>query len=284
MLVLAGIVTYNPNIELLQRNIASVLKQIDFLVIVDNCSDNRYEISRFQDDRVHIINNDNNLGVAHALNQELYFAFEKGYEWVLTLDQDTIIPDNLLSEYEPYSKQNDVGMLTCRIQDRNLDQHNDQPMNDYDYVSVTITSGALLRVNAWKTVNGFCEEMFIDSVDHDMCLSLLEHRYKIIRINSVILNHAVGRSSFIISFGKRYQIYNESPLRNYYQFRNSIYLLKRHRRLVLDSYRCGLLGFIFSRVNRAYLICRYEVHPFQKLHMIVMGVWHGIIGKYGKYN
>ena len=254
--ILAGIVTFNPNLELLQKNLASVLSQVDYLLIVDNHSDNYEEINNLRSDKVYVIDNESNRGIACALNQEFRFAKEKGFKWVLTLDQDTIIPDNMLSEYKKYCDYEAVGMLTCRIQDRNLELNNIQYVNEYDYISDCITSGSLLQVDVWEIVNGFCEDMFIDSVDHDMCFNLLEHGYKILRVNNVALSHAVGESIYVISFGKRYQLYNETPLRNYYQFRNCIYLLKRHKKIVLKAYKYGWLGFALSRINRAYLISR----------------------------
>ena len=283
MSVLAGIVTFNPDLDLLKNNIDSVLPQVDSLVIVDNHSENIHDIRKLCTDKVHIISNESNRGIAYALNKEFFYAMENGHKWVLTLDQDTVVPSNILSEYKKYYELDKIGMLSCRIQDRNLFINQTESIVDSEYISDCITSGSLLKVDAWNKVKGFCDEMFIDAVDHDMCFSLIEQGYKILRVNSVILNHAVGESKFIVSFGKRYQLYNESPLRNYYQFRNSIYLLKRHKRMVLSNYKYGLLGFVLSRIVRAYLIVRYEEDSLHKLCMIIKGTWHGLIGKYGKY-
>ena len=92
--VVAGIVTFNPEINCLDNNISSIYNQVDEIYIVDNGSDNWEEIKKLINNykkimikRLYI-----NQGIAKALNELCSMAIVNGYDWILTLDQDTICP------------------------------------------------------------------------------------------------------------------------------------------------------------------------------------------------
>lgn len=52
----------------------------------------------------------------------------------------------------------------------------------------------MINLSVWQSVGGFCEEMFIDSVDFDICYLIKENGYKILRTNETALLHEVGKS------------------------------------------------------------------------------------------
>lgn len=278
-MILAGIVTFNPDLDRLEENILSVITQVDKLIIVDNASANINRIEellafKFQD--VNLIRNDTNMGIAYALNQEAQYCLVNGYSWLLSLDQDSVIPKGLISEYEKYVQDESIGMLTCKVVDRNfgeLEQSNSQHRN-VEEVSLCITSASLLRVAAWQKVGGYFEPMFIDGVDFDMCYLLMENGYKILKLNNVSFLHEVGKSKKTKFLGKEVQYFNHSPLRNYYIFRNNILLGLRHR-LLFHQILLSLRLWIVMNIHEDNLL--------KKNIMIIKGLWHAIKGKYGKY-
>jgi rhamnosyltransferase len=85
-------ITYNPETITIE-NIHKLLFQSEKIVIVDNGSSNEviYEVIRtFQnDERVEIILNEDNLGIAAALNIGVRRAIEMEYAWLATFDQDS---------------------------------------------------------------------------------------------------------------------------------------------------------------------------------------------------
>jgi rhamnosyltransferase len=85
--VSAGIVLYNPDISRLRENINAILPQVDFIVLVDNASQNikKVESMYCNFDNIFFIKNKKNLGVATALNQIVKFCETKNVKWVLTL-------------------------------------------------------------------------------------------------------------------------------------------------------------------------------------------------------
>lgn len=275
--VVAGIVLYNPNMMRLKENILAIYPQCDKIIMVDNHSNNRNEIDNcWSDNKIHIIHNNDNLGIAKALNQLASYAFQNKYEWLLTLDQDSVSPSNLMNVYIPFTRYPKVGIICCKILDRNFGERTTEKIHSHgwEYVSQCITSASLLNLNAWNDAGKFCEKMFIDSVDFDLCYSLTEKGYRIIRTNDVALLHEVGHSRLVNFMGKEEQIYNHSPLRYYYIIRNSFLLGKRHHRFIYFGLRA---------IKRFLLVTIYERDQKKaKIKIMLRGFYHAMIGKYGK--
>ena len=88
----AGIVTlYNPDNEV-KKNIESYLSDLDKLYIIDNTpnKDNKQVIP--SSNKIVYLPQDDNVGVATALNIGAKKAINDKYNWLLTMDQDSIFP------------------------------------------------------------------------------------------------------------------------------------------------------------------------------------------------
>lgn len=274
--IAAGIVLYNPDMPRLTENVHAILPQIKILYLFDNGSANISEVKQtFTDKRIIIIESRENIGIAAALNAIIYRAKEDKLKWVLTLDQDSISPENLISEYSKNIATERIGMLCCRIIDRNFGEISIQKIHTHgiEEVSMCITSASMINIKAWNDVGKFTEKLFIDAVDFDMCLLLREHGWKILRTNDVALLHEVGHSEIRKLFGKEYLVYHHSPLRYYYMVRNGIYLGKRHH------FICHAIIRAFRQITMVIL---YEDRKVEKLKMMIKGFYHAIIGRYGK--
>lgn len=280
----AGIVTYNPNLNILKQNISAVSKQVSKLYIVDNHSSN---INSIKDvvadyDKVELIVRNDNEGIAKALNILCRKGYSIGASWILTLDQDTIIPSNLIEEYSMYISYPDVGLIGCHIVDRNIEGQL-LSVSENDYPRTIITSGSFTNLSVWNKIDGFCEKLFIDGVDHEYCFKLRLYGFKILRIANVNINHAVGKSKLVNFRSQKMQLYGESPLRYYYMHRNNMYLLREYRNFFLEPYKYGIISYIYSTLVYIYLMLKYEDSGLLKLRMIIKGYIHGIMNRYGKY-
>lgn len=234
METLAGITLYEPNAQRILENIEAILPQVDKLICVDNGSKNINEIRdciQRKYPEVEIIENLQNLGIAKALNQMFSYAEEHGYDWVLTLDQDSVCPSNLMEEYKKYIQLEGVGVLSPRMIDRNFEK-DIITEGSYDYVEKCITSASLTSVDAWKRVGGFWEYLFIDFVDHDFCAKCVKQGIKIIRVNTVALLHELGNGVHYNFLGRRVTALNHSPFRKYYLVRNWLIYMKVHRDVI----------------------------------------------------
>lgn len=235
-MILAGIVLYNPDLDRLKDNIRAIEKQVEKIVFVDNSMGSSVKsievIDQILQEKQYVyIDNNGNLGIAKALNQIMTYAYYNKYEWVLTLDQDTICPQNLIASYKQYLNLTDVGIVCPKIKDRNFKYENND-LGETDYIEYCITSAALTSTIIWKKVGGFSEELFIDYVDFDYCLNLKRNNYKILRVNSVEILHEIGHAKTYHIFGKTILTFNHPPIRNYYIVRNKLVCAYKYKNLV----------------------------------------------------
>jgi len=251
MLELAvGIVLYQPNIDRLNENIQAIYKQAKEILLVDNGSSNlnliRKLVSSYE--RIIVIENETNRGIAYALNQIMTYFIKENYEWVLTLDQDSICPSCLFDEYGKFMNLPSAGMLCPVVNDRNFGYLNKIFKKPFTEVEGCITSASFVNAKAWLDIAGFDETMFIDSVDFDFSYRVIQSGYKIYQINSVVLLHEIGHIEI-----KRFLIWkiiikNHSAFRKYYIARNTIYLARKKKNiyLILKSFAQNIKLFIIT--------------------------------------
>ena len=208
-----------------------------------------------------------NYGVAKALNQIFEYANKSGAKWVLTLDQDSVVPENMMMEYEKYIDYSNIGIIGCQIQDRNIDT--EIPVeNKADIVNSLITSGSLTNVKIWREIGGFDEKLFIDFVDKDFCIRLIQHGFILLKINAVKMKHAIGKTKMIKLFLLSIKIYNHPPVRKYYQMRNMIYLNQKYKRKLSIS----LYFHIFIMFIKIIL---FEKQKEEKIQELIRGLIDG---------
>ncbi len=274
---LAGIITYNPDIERLQLNIDAVIRNgMTKIVVADNASKNIASIEALflEYPGIEMIKNSKNEGVAYALNQIFQAAYDSGqYEWVLTLDQDSIIDDDMIATYEQYyTGDNRVASITSQHRERAYEVNKKPQKEIVEYTERCITSGNLVKVSAWKEVGGFETRLFIDYVDFEFCYRLREHGYLILRINKPLLLHELGDPVVIRVLGKERIALNHSALRKYYMVRNSLYC---HR--YYGNYTKGKNLYyyhLFRFFVRTLLIEKEDKQ--NKLHSIIKGFYDGM--------
>ncbi|MCL2661729.1 MAG: glycosyltransferase family 2 protein [Oscillospiraceae bacterium] len=242
MKVCAGIILYNPDIERLVMVVNAISPQVDKLVLVDNASANINEVqSALASERYVWIKNDANLGVARALNQLMEFADSNSFEWMLTLDQDGICDENYVEKLSATINSNDdkinnIAMIAPLIIDRGevgseikSTAPTGKPLPETEDVSFCITSGSLTNVKSVLAIGGFNEWLFIDEVDREICLRLLQNGYKLVRVNTVELCHEHGLKTITRKvLWKKVVYHNYTPFRVYYQTRNLVYMLRKY--------------------------------------------------------
>ena len=244
--VIAGIVTYNPNLTKLRENLSAVVTQVTHTVIIDNGSENANDIKELATgfSNVEVIFNAENRGIASALNQIFNKASDEAAEYVITLDQDSEIYPDLIKTYLEYECLGDS--FTCLRRDRNFLVESGEK-EEIEYVESCITSGNLVKLDAWKAVGGFNERLFIDMVDVDFCYRLNAKGYRIVRINRYGMLHEIGDGSYISLFGRKHFTGNYSAFRKYYIFRNMSYVIQKYH-LHHHYYSYKRLLFLFFSI------------------------------------
>ena len=231
--VAAGIVLYNPSIDRLKKNIDAVVSQSERIILFDNGSDNIEEIEellKLYGHTIILLKSSENTGIAHALNKIAELALRKNYEWLLTLDQDTVLKPNLVKKYLKYINLPDVGQLCCDFVDRNTGkrEYNNFGNSEYKEIDKWITSGSLINLNILKILGGFDEDLFIDYVDFDICFAMRKNGFENYIINTVGMIHEIGsRKEYKFMF-KNIDVMNHSAFRHFYITRNQIIVYKRY--------------------------------------------------------
>ena len=282
--VCAGIILHNPDITRLQKNIDAVLPQVKRLFLVDNASDNIKKLQEaFTDDRIDWIENDINKGVSGALNQMIDLADKNGYEWILTLDDDSVCGDNMVAELlTATSHYDNIAVISPRTIDRDVSAVKtikNEPLDDIEEIDMCITAGSLTGVKAVIETGGFDERLFIDHVDHDMCLRLKRRGYRIVKVNTAIIYQEFGRETIRRRF--LWKIYTQrgyAPFRVYYQTRNSVYMVRKYGKEFKSKPCYYCIHLIFAFFGRFI----YEPKRLSRLKAFISGYIAGIFMKLEK--
>ena len=275
-----AIVTYQPDIPRLSENLQAALasKEARRVMVYDNHSDNVADIRRLTDadDRCQVIEGDENHGIAFALNVLCRRALDAGSEWVLTLDQDSVIPEGLLAEFARHTGQEGVGIICPAIVDRNMGREYSRQTAGTEFVGSCITAGNLVRLSAWQQCGGYSEELFIDGVDFDFCMKMRETGWKILRTHDVCLLQEVGHARRIpLPFHHQMTLLNHPPQRLYYIARNYLYIGRRHHQR---------WHWTVEVVKRVFIVACFESPRLPKLRAMFLGIRHYRQGKMGKYD
>lgn len=269
----AGIVLFNPDIERLKKNVQAIIEQVDKIYLQDNGSSNFLQVKKLfaGNKKIEIMENPNNRGIAWALNRLCNISTKEGFSWILTLDQDSVCPSDIILKYQKYLEMGD--MLCPRIIDRNAGEISKINSQEYEYVNKCITSGSLLRLKTWNEIGGFDENMFIDGVDFEFCYRAIINNKKIIQINSVCLYHEIGNIKIHHFVGLKVIVKNHSPFRKYYIARNIIYIQRKRKSHI------GIIKALMQEVKLLGIVILYEEQKKDKIKMIIKGTKDGFIQK-----
>jgi rhamnosyltransferase len=287
--VCAVIVTYHGGRIVLSAAVA-IIQQVGHLIIVDNHSDTTTlgcidTIRRDYFDKVTIILNDRNRGLAAALNQGAKAGLSKGFEWILTLDQDSEAESNMvckmLETYQRYSQQDKVGIIaphSLLTIDRKRGEvpYKEGSGEETTEVELIHTSGNLVSHSVFKAVGLFREDYFIDQLDYEFCFRVKKAGFKILVSNQAVIHHRPGdlKSAYILYRQVFYS--NHSAIRRYYITRNGILLSKEVRNWKF------LKGHTVLVIKELVKVLLYEDYKWAKLRLTLLGVKDGVVGKVGK--
>lgn len=276
--IMAGMVLYNSDINRMIECIESLNSQVDLIVIYDNSP---HEMEKLLQNTVEdkykckYIFPENNIGMPEAMNKIMEIACEEGYPWVLTMNADSIIPEDLITKYSEYFSETDIGMICPQVIDRRRKYMIPDSTKKNEYTHMCITSAACTRVEAWRQVGGFDGWLFVDLLDNDISKRMILNGWKILQVNSVILDQEYGdiRSKskrvekFWVNVGKILHNDNFAKFsykkivhanRVYYTCRNILYLNKKFKDYggigYKDNYNCNtFLGFLICFVLPSFL-------------------------------
>ena len=280
--VIVGITLYNPNINRLYENLSAILPQCSEIVLVDNGSQNINEVENLvkpYGENIVFVKNDDNCGVAHALNQMVEIATQKGYQEILFLDQDSVSSAGMVDKLVKYCTE-DVAIVAAKVIDRNRQYNNfDSVEDNLDVVECLwpITSGSLVNVHVCNELGRFSEALFIDFVDDEFSIRVHLGGYHMVQVNDAPLYHEIGKLKPVgipfphfengkITMRRAYDS-GHSSSRHYYQVRNLAAI-----REVYGSV-CNSLGMPLPSVIKFILhLLIFEPNKFDNLQVVNRGL------------
>lgn len=241
----AGIIVYNPKFERIKENIEAIIPQVKVLYCYNNgLGENKKVVNLLKSHQnLVILGNGHNDGISKALNCMIDQAEKDGMQWLLTLDQDSVACNNMIESLTSLTNIEKVGIICPQIRDaRRKNEQTKAVTIPYEDVDICFTSGSFMNVQATKAIGGFDEYLFIDFVDHDICLRMRYEGYRVVRNNNVVLDHELGNlkpsrfERLYLKLGG--MLHNEgikklsykrevNPVRVYYATRNMIYMKKK---------------------------------------------------------
>ncbi|TGN18309.1 glycosyltransferase family 2 protein [Leptospira idonii] len=285
--ITAIIVTFNPDLSLLNELVSVLICDDIETVIVDNQSSQSFQKSLPVSKLLQFFPLESNFGIGYAIN----FAIRKYREindYFIFFDQDSIpekgMVEKLVRRFEDLeAKGFSPGAIGPQIFDRKYDSKlpfvNPHPVEE-GVVEVThlFTSGTLIKSDLISRIGYLKEDYFIDQVDVEWCLRIRYFGYRVFGDLSAILNHSIGDDLFHLKLlGKKLIRY--SPLRNYYMVRNMLVLLRDGRNDF--SWRFRNLKDILLR--SLYWIVFLD-QKWERTLYILKGYRDGILKRMGKYN
>lgn len=304
-MIAAIIVSYNPEAESFIALLQSLSTQVDHLIIVDNSpphNDAAFNLvlqSAISLDALYLVRLGDNLGIATALNIGIELAFAEGATHVFLSDQDSLpASDMVLGLLQSLSELQSNGLSVGAVGPTFTDLHTQltypfqaeipgrffyghrAPTAAVPYVEAItlITSGTLIPVEVLRHVGLMREDFFIDHVDIEWCHRARAHGYRLFGTGAARMYQRMGEARLRVWYVRwRYES-AYSPLRIYYRLRNFVALWKldyiQWRWKIRSSWYW--LGSIYSHVvfGQQRAAC---------LGMALKGVWHGLIGRMGRY-
>lgn len=278
------VVLYYPQNNFTE-NIISYIAQLERLYVIDNTEIFNSEIETSLNQlrqkystQITYISNGTNKGIAVALNIACLNSLESGFDFILTMDQDSFFANDsfpvLLKALSDFPNE-ELGILSPYHYTLKALQHT----NEYTQSKSVMTSGNLLSLKAFKKTGLFNEGFFIDYVDHEYCLRLRQNGYKIITANYSLLKHELGNSGKALFIGMKISVSNHSPLRRYYITRNRWNTIVRF--FLIDPLYCidEIGKFTIDTVK----IVVGEKEVWRKLKYTIKGLIDFLRVKQGKY-
>ena len=288
----ACVVLYNPD-DTIFENILTYGNYVDKLIVVDNSlKKNNFLIDKLSEvfeSKLIYINNNDNLGIATALNQACDKAIELQFKWILTMDQDSsfINFDHYKKCLEKVQNVNNVALLAANTDKEGYSNFdiNECSCNYREDKFSVITSANIVNLEYFEEIGRFNDKLFIDMVDYDYCLRINIKKFKILYFPDVFVEHKLGEVHLrtnIFTRKKKYKTEHNAQ-RAYYISRNSLYLSKNYGKYFSKEFgMLHILNIVF--IHDVTKILLYEIDKWNKLKAKFIGLYHFIINRYGKYN
>ena len=278
---LAGIVIlYYPNTDIVIEHIRSYSSNLEKLFIYDNTENpdqSFIDLISKVEGNISYISSGTNEGIAKKLNEASHKARQEGYEFLLTMDQDSSFKPGDFEKYISLiqsSANSNIAQFGVNHQP-NFTTQKELP----EEALALITSGSILSLSLTEKVGVFNEDFFIDFVDTEFSYRVIQNGYINLMFSNIVLNHSLGtliEGRSLVSLKKSKRIIH-SPIRVFYIIRNGLYLLFKFK---------GLSASMKQEVYRSIKIIKNDLFYNPQLLAVYknlfLGIYCFVFNKMGK--
>ena len=255
------------------------------IVLIDNESQKDLSNEFEKNKNIHIIKNEKNEGFARANNQAIKYSIKNGFDYILLLNNDTIIKYDLLGSLIKQSNTLNQQIIQPLIlnYDGSKIWNAGGTINNFFGTFHTLKKGKIFKnfksnscltewftgccvfinTDIFKDIGYFDERFFAYYEDIDFSIRLKKMGYSIALMTDSHLQHYESASSKSINKTEG----NLSPYVHYLNIRNHILLLKKH------SKSFNLIGVLIYQLIKiisylTYFLVRFR---FNKFKMVLNG-------------
>lgn len=229
--VAAVVPAYRPDAAEITELVRSLVAGGMPVLVVDDGSTDADYLTNLAEIGAQTMRHDTNAGIARSLNDGLRFARAQGAHWLLTVDQDTVLPPNyVLSVLATVTDR--VGAIGAQtIGDVGGDLRYPARIDgDLLVTEELFQTGTLWRVAALEQAGGFDEDFGIDAVDAAACLRLRELGWAVALAPGARLEHRYGTGRQVRLLGRTVVATGHSAGRRETMVRNRLRLFRREFR------------------------------------------------------
>jgi rhamnosyltransferase len=296
--IIAIVVTYFPNLDLLTEQLLCMRNQVAHIIIVDNTPNGSRVLEQEYFEFAILLAQGSNLGLATGINIGLQKAKLLDAKYVVLSDQDSLPQEDMVEKLKhelvcarsayrvaavgPYYSDPRGASMTPFWKTGFPKNKASVVLPDHNHVltDFLITSGCLIAMDALEDIGEMCSYLFIDNVDLEWCYRAKSKGWHLIGTYSTELKHQLGDDHvrlhpFMKLIGKEIVV-QHSTTRLYYFMRNRILLYwMPHVPLTWK------LQDIIRIPAKFVLACIIAESKREASYAMLQGCWHGCIGVSG---
>lgn len=286
--VFAVVSTFNPDQSVIE-NVLQTARQVEKVIIVDDGSSDSSALENIPNRHVNVIKLAQNSGIAYALNTGIESAQAAGADYIVTLDQDSLLGNGYIEAclkiFESVSETTRLGLLIPEF----INEHQARPPRfspeGFGLVDEGIQSGMFIRSECLKEAGHLDNRLFIDCVDTEFSFRVRELGWSIGVCPKTHIIHSIGHTVPLGSLTRtlfrkssEFQFEQHSPFRNYYIARNNIDLYFRY---IFKRPGWVLRTVLIQTKNNALSMA---CGPKRFSHALAMatGFFHGVLRRRGR--
>lgn len=267
--ILAIVVTYYPEADLLKRNISSFKDDVDEIFIWENTPDKFKEEYRFvKDPKIEYVGDGVN-SYSRALNFALRYAIRNDFDYLLIMDQDSVwINFHDFVQVTVFNMNAPFGIWGPVMKE-------DKQSVMFEKRRYLINSGMLISVEIAEKIGGWNEVLKVDGTDIQLGFEANRKGYNCYQVSDGILNHRMGYVVKREMLGKKISGCNYSPNRLYEIYRSGMIIMRMYPEQ--KEYKGNFYHiWIRDRMKSMLLI---EDDKIKKTCAIIRGIFSGLVCK-----